>query len=372
MASEIDVKSWVQDKYTSCDGNFAAYGHQFAVLTDVLILPSDKSFYIPCSDVSKIQYSFDFGKEGTHMNDWLKQIQPLKKAEIPKVEKSLNKPAMIAVQRYEYANLYHTMTDWYAVFLVTQLLDIDVDKVGILLFDNHSRGHMDDTWNTLFGEVYKMPLLKEPVVVKKLIWNILGYESPINYHGLLNLPYVESFHNFFLRKHGIISQMKNLDCDNISIFFLWRRDYVAHPNNPSGEISRKVANEDRLIEIVQKQFPKAKVFGDNLDHLTFQEQVKIICSTDILISMHGAGLSHILLLPQHSAVLELFPLYWMKFPMMNHFEAMATWRGLKYTSWQNMNPSNEVAHWKTFIPPTALQERVQSLFEQICPVSKSL
>lgn len=367
MDTVVDVKAWVKDRYISCDSYFVAYGNQFAVLSDVVILPGDNSFYIPCPDARNIKYSFDFGKEGTHLNKWLTYIQPLKKEEMTNMDKSLQKEIMIAVKRYEYANLYHTMTDWYNVFLVTQLLDIGINNIGILLYDNSTRGHMDDTWNTLFGVVYKVPELKGPVVVEKLIWNILGYESPINYHGLQNLPFVESFHNFFLEKHGV-SEVRNLNCDKLSIFFLWRRDYVAHPNNPSGEISRKVDNEDSLIENVKKHFPTADVTGDNLDHLTFREQVKLISATDILISMHGAGLSHILLLPKHAAVMEIFPLYWMKFPFMNHFEAMARWRGLKYTSLQNFNPSNEIAHWKTFIPPTLLVKHVQSLYEQICPI----
>ncbi|XP_053386242.1 uncharacterized protein LOC128550700 [Mercenaria mercenaria] len=365
MDAEMDVDSWIRQKYSHCDGHFTAYGQQFAELHDVIILPNDKSFYIPCKDIESLKYTFDFGKEGTHLNNWMEKIQPLKKEEMPSMETSVKKKIMVAVQRYEYANLYHTMTDWYNVFLVTQLLHIDVDNIEVLLFDNSTKGHMDDTWNTLFGEAFKVPLLKKPVIVERLVWNILGYESPVNYHGLQNLPYVESFHNFFLRKHGI-TDLKNLHCDSLSIFFLWRRDYIAHPNNPGGEISRKIINEDKLIESVKKQFPKAKVFGDNLDHLTFQEQVKIIANTDVLISMHGAGLSHIFSLPSHASVLELFPLYWMKYPVMNHFEAMARWRGLKYSSWQNLNPSNEVAHWYTYVPPSVLVQHILDLYEQMC------
>ena len=28
-----------------------------------------------------------------------------------------------------------------------------------------------------------------------------------------------------------------LNCDKLSILFIWRRDYLAHPRNPSGKIT---------------------------------------------------------------------------------------------------------------------------------------
>ena len=370
MDTEIDVESWLIEPYLQCNGHFIAYGHQFAELNDVVILPTDKNFYIPCENDNKFQYVFDFGKEGTHLNSWIKNVRPLNKEEMPSMKTSLHKRIMIAVQRYEYANLYHTMTDWYNVFLVSHLLHIDIDSIGVLLFDNSTKGHMDEAWKILFGEVYKVPVLKSPVIVEKLVWNILGYESPVNYHGLIQLPYVKSFHLFFLRKFGV-TKLKQIDCDNLSIFFLWRRNYIAHPNNPSGKISRKISNENELTESVRKQFPTAQIHGHNLDNLTFQEQVTLIANTDILISMHGAGLSHIFSLPSHAAVFEMFPTYWIKFPVMVHFEAMARWRGLKYSSWQNLNPSNDdTSEGTTYVPPSVLLQHVIGLHEQICALIK--
>ncbi len=41
--------------------------------------------------------------------------------------------------------------------------------------------------------------------------------------------------------------------------------------------------------------------------IPYEEQLKIIANTDILISVHGNGLSHIPFLPDHATVIEIFP-----------------------------------------------------------------
>ena len=58
----------------------------------------------------------------------------------------------IAVTRYEYANLFHTMTDWYNAFYVMKVFNKTPQDVKILLIDGHPKSQLDVTWNTLFGQ----------------------------------------------------------------------------------------------------------------------------------------------------------------------------------------------------------------------------
>lgn len=362
---KLDIVSWLQIKQSFCGGSFSGFGHQFAVLKDVVITPHEEIFYIKCPDLSTLKYHFESGKEGTHLNRWLRNIKSSDARVLSEKEPVRLKQFTVAVKRYEYANLYHTMTDWYNVFLVSKAVNQSLDHVTVLLFDDLAKGYMDDTWKLLFGEVIQLPLLNKEVFVETLAWNILGYESPINYHGLTSLPFIEEFSEVFLRKHRITT-VKRLDCQNMTMFFLWRKDYVSHPGNQEGVIKRKFENENEMIRTLQDSFPMAHVRGDNFDRLTFAEQLKIVSSTDILISMHGAGLSHILFMPPHSAVLELFPNYKVKFTGLIHFEAMARWRGIHYSSYQSLNPSNERDNWKTYIPPLVLLYKVRSLYNKMC------
>lgn len=51
------------------------------------------------------------------------------------------------------------------------------------------------------------------------------------------------------------------------------------------------------------------VFQATFTHETdFRHQLQVIQQTDILIGMHGAGLTHLLFLPDWAAVFELYTL----------------------------------------------------------------
>jgi Glycosyltransferase 61 len=105
-------------------------------------------------------------------------------------------------------------------------------------------------------------------------------------------------------------------------------------------VQRKIANEDDLLQSVsEKHGELCTVRGVQLDLLPVAEQLRMIGETDILVGMHGAGLSHVLFMPQHGALIELQPRYQSS---NTHFADLALWRGLFYRSWKNENVSNEV------------------------------
>ena len=59
--------------------------------------------------------------------------------------------AVMAVTRYEYVNLFHTMTDWYNTFLAMTFLNLTQQETNILLVDGHPAGGLDTVWSTLFN-----------------------------------------------------------------------------------------------------------------------------------------------------------------------------------------------------------------------------
>lgn len=73
--------------------------------------------------------------------------------------------------------------------------------------------------------------------------------------------------------------------------------YISRKNS----IKRRLANEDEIIPILKKN-------GFNIldfDDLNFEKQLTYILNCDILISVHGAGLSHMLWMKPGSKVLEI-------------------------------------------------------------------
>lgn len=64
---------------------------------------------------------------------------------------------------------------------------------------------------------------------------------------------------------------------------------------------RKIINEDQLIPVLIKN---DFVIVD-FDNLTFREQLSYILSANILVSLHGAGLTHMLWMKRPAKVLEI-------------------------------------------------------------------
>ena len=384
IGNEENVIHWIDNKYTGCGGNFTGYGHMFAVLKNVTLTKDHLKFYVPCNrkEFLGLDYSFRYGKEGTHLNDWMKNVIPAEPrsyfgdgsmqqartgdSPIDYARLSNRCKLVVIVQRYEFANTYHTMTDWYNVFLVATLLRESTDDVQVLLVGNNIHGPLDAIWGSMFGKIFYTGEITQPIIIPKLAWNILGYESPINYLSRSTLPFVKEFNQFVLRRHGVTDTLP-LNCDKLRIVFLLRRDYVTHAGNKKGTVSRKIKNEDELLEALRQDYPTADVQGLQFDRFSFKEQLQFVANTDIFIGMHGAGLVHALFLPSHAAVLELYPLYRIQSLGIMYFRAMARWKKLKYTSWQNMNPNNEFPNDYTYIPPNVLQTNVRKLYKQICP-----
>ena len=153
---------------------------------------------------------------------------------------------------------------------------------------------------------------------------------------LPTIPLVEDFHKFFLHQHGI-SKKTILDCKSLHLVIIWRRDYVAHPRNPSGRIQRKIANEDQLLREANRTGLFSSITGIQLDNLSMKKQLLFISNTDILAGMHGAGLTHTLFLPNHAGLIELFPKYFFE---MDHFKSLAQWPRLHYIRWKNTDQKN--------------------------------
>ncbi|KAL8604096.1 hypothetical protein ACOMHN_047308 [Nucella lapillus] len=270
----------------------------------------------------------------------------------------------IAVQRYEYVNLYHTITDFFNAFLAMLMFNQHPDHVTILWVDAHPRGGLDDTWSTLFGPVMRTARLPAPTRFSALAWAAMGYNSPVNQHSAPALDYAEEFRHFFLSRHGVAGG-RTLNCSSLSWLLVWRRDYAAHPRNKGGSISRKIHNEDEAQAAVRGVVPaRDTVRGLQLDSLPMQTQLELIAETDVLVGMHGAGLSHTLFLPSHGGLLELYPTYW---PQNNrHFRSMAAWRGLHYLNWQNHDSRNEKANRRTYIPPHVIVKMAQVMRRNMC------
>jgi hypothetical protein len=102
------------------------------------------------------------------------------------------KGTTLFLTRYEYVNLYHTLTDWWNTFYSlptkngTNVLDL---PINIVLLDAHPQGNLDSVWQTLLGGnvAYARHLQDELVCFETARFVPAGYTSPL-YPGHTNCP----------------------------------------------------------------------------------------------------------------------------------------------------------------------------------------
>lgn len=97
--------------------------------------------------------------------------------------------------------------------------------------------------------------------------------------------------------------------------------YVTRP--PNRCLTQQVERE--LIDRVA-QLPNIELHIVDFAALSFKEQIKIVAQTDILLGVHGNGLSHTLFLPPGATLIELFP----KESLRVEYRLFAKARGLNY------------------------------------------
>ena len=390
-APPAEFVSWRKDALTGCDGNFNGYGNKFLRLQNVVLdrnyLVGRKGgeeikavinqteeaeyhrcsygcFQLACSDRPAYYFAYD----KNHLTLWL---EGLRTSGLPKddaVDETRNQFTIMIV-RYEYANIYHTMTDFYCAFVLMQFFNRTQHDTNILIIDGHPQGQLDPIWDTLFNSSARVSSLNTRTRFNYAVWGIMGYDSGMLWHIDDTLLLLEEFRNFFLSSYNLVTDQK-LDCQHLSILFIWRHDYLAHPRNPKGVVSRKIANERELLNFTKGTFPQFQVRGVQIDLFEFKHQLQLVASADILVGMHGAGLTHTVFLPKHAALIELIPSYWSHMSH-DHFRALARWRHLDYFQWENENEANELPGSYTNIPTDVLHNLLKKAIAKMCDTKQT-
>jgi len=193
--------------------------------------------------------------------------------------------------------LYHTLCEWFNVYMVSKLLHLDASKVDIVFYDHRPKSPLDETWQVLFGTVHFVDRIDFNIVYNTVIWIIIGSNSPLNFHNLQSVPFVEEFRAYFLTSFGLQSK-RVFDCNRLNVTIIIRRDYMTllerKENLNGGPVHRKIQNEEDMVASVQNVFTAARVATVFLERLTMAEQLGVMTQKDVLLGIHGAGMTHVL------------------------------------------------------------------------------
>lgn len=287
------------------------------------------------SDGQVIGYDCDFNKEallqqGDHkspLQSWFEEIEHFTITKTkPICDITIDKPTYL-MKLDAHVNMYHHFCDFVNLYLTLHFNNsFDLDN-NVLIWDTMAyRSNFGVSWKAFTSN----PILTlekfsgKRVCFKNLVFAFL----PRMIFGLYyNMPLIPGCHGsgFFqaFNRHILhrldVKIVEPVDEKQVRITLLSRNTKF-----------RQILNEKELIETLTAKSRKFIVNRVQFTHSTpFLEQVEMMANTDILIGMHGAGLTHALFLPDWAAVFELY-----NCDDEHCYKDLARLRGVKYLTWQ--------------------------------------
>lgn len=426
VVSDPSIKMWLDGRMKLCGGAFEGYANEFAVLHDVIVDPSlaaakrvggepiskvlnqverDEYFTLTygffrlngvCREADAVgikrtlHYSFN---KKNHLRDYLAVLDPGLSAtpHPPEVVTTWSRTAVM-LTRNDFANLFQTTAEWYNVFLMTLLFQLHPDDIDIILLDAHPESILDTPWRTLWPHIYRFgdrSVFGGSVRFTNLIWLQQGFSSPLNTYAWRRFPFIENFRHFLLSRHNVSSETparssstaclfdevplrgtsacaeKPAHCATPTVLLLLRKDYVSHPRNPTGHISRKLSNEEAVMEALRAAAPGARVERFVPTEMSMREQMVRVARADVLLGIHGAGHTLGLFLPKHGALVEFVPSF---YRMRNsHFAMIARERGLVHQMWaQEDRTLDDVLEQTSKLPPQEVSDTLAHVLRRMC------
>ncbi|XP_043467155.1 EGF domain-specific O-linked N-acetylglucosamine transferase [Leptopilina heterotoma] len=228
-------------------------------------------------------------------------------------------------------NMYHHFCDFFNLYVS---LHVNQTHPAAFTRDNHILIWESYTYRSTFQDAFKAftknPLwdLKtfkgETVCFKNVVFPLL----PRMIFGLYyNTPLI-----YGCEKSGLFKAFADHVMHHLHVDLQERQDAKLRVTLLSRDTQyRRILNEDDLIRAL-KQNPNYEVqkvvYNKNLP---FTSQLELSRNSDIFIGIHGAGLTHLLFLPDWASVFELY-----NCEDSSCYKDLARLRGVKYFTWTNL------------------------------------
>lgn len=257
----------------------------------------------------------------------------------------------LLITRFEYANLFHTITDWYSAYVASRVIGLP-NRPHLVFVDGHCETILEETWNALFSSLRYAKSFNGSVCFRHAIFVPLGYETALfkglsedidcdgaaaqelwqhpNDHKTARLSefgeMVRAAFGFPVDRHRV-----SRSSSGHNVLFVRREDYLAHPRH-GGKVQSRLSNEEEVFNSIKSWASsnhsdcKLNVVNGLFAHMPMKEQVRAIQDASIIIGAHGAGLTHIVSATPKTIVLEIISSEYRR----PHFALIAKWKGLEY------------------------------------------
>ncbi|XP_060823909.1 EGF domain-specific O-linked N-acetylglucosamine transferase isoform X2 [Bombus pascuorum] len=240
----------------------------------------------------------------------------------------IEKPTYI--MKIDAINMYHHFCDFFNLYAS---LHVNLSHPAAFSTDNHIMIWESYSYRSAFQDAFQAftrnPLWDlhtfrgETVCFKNLVFPLL----PRMIFGLYyNTPLI-----YGCEKSGLFKAFGDHVLHRLRIPHHERKDQRIRVTLLSRDTQyRRILNEDELAKAL-KENPEYKVRKVVYNKkISFKKQLEITRNSDIFIGIHGAGLTHLMFLPDWAAVFEIY-----NCEDPGCYKDLARLRGVKYFTWEN-------------------------------------
>jgi len=228
----------------------------------------------------------------------------------------------------ESRNIFHSAADFLNAFETALVIGASRLDLEVVMLDNAPPAPFDHLWRRIFAPRHGVRRVRDfaarRVLFRRAIFSPPGYHSLffVGVRGENPVPYrvglLDAFAGLVLRAHGIVPRFEpTMGGGPLRATLVVRRPYETHKY-----MARRLANEEACLTALRSAGLEAQAV-DFARH-PIEEQIRIASETDILVGVHGAGLTHLLWMPPHGGLLEVDPANGRAWRCFRH---LAIWAG---------------------------------------------
>ena len=241
----------------------------------------------------------------------------------------------ILVKREGSENLWHCLMEIFSMTMALDVLQIsprrndsrplliaaDAANTQVVFLDDKSDGPYFNLWSVFAQKpILRIKDVPNNTTFENIIVPLAGGSNPLwlgdwEIHSCEDSLLLRTFSRRILDFYHLGTRGPRQD-DQIVVTFI----------NRTG--SRRLVDQEKYLRKLRSTFANAKVQSVDFGDILFHEQLEIIHGTDVLVGVHGAGLTHAMFLQSRSVMVEILP------PSLNHkgFRNLACLMGHSYFS----------------------------------------
>ena len=236
-------------------------------------------------------------------------------------------------------NMYHHFCDFLNIYLTMHLNNSlkSLDRSNILIYDTMPyRSNFGISW-LAFLKNRKDLLDLRPFKGKTVCFTdvVFSFLPRMVFGMYYNMPLIPGCHKSGLFKAFRQHMLHRLD---ITDDFEYKDINTGKANNDiritiivRNTRHRKILNLEELVKTLKTKSKRFHVKTIDFNHqMPFKDQLKVTANSDILVGMHGAGLSHVLFLPDYAVLFELF-----NCDDKDCYQDLSRLRGVEYLTWED-------------------------------------